>query len=130
MEIKRVKSLGFTGSRIGMTNEQLKMFAYLLGRLQPLEFHLGDCVGADAEAFNIGKMLRPEMTFVGHPPIDDKLRACLFYDVLWDEKEYLERNRDIVNCSQAVMAAPRKSSRGTRYTMNYALEQGVKLYVL
>lgn len=130
MSIERVKSLGFTGSRLGMTEDQLKKFTYLLGRLQPLELHLGDCIGADAEAYEIGKKFRPEMLFVGHPPIDGKLRANLFYDVIWDEKEYLARNRDIVTCSQAVIATPRKSSRGTKYTMKYAEEQGVRLYVL
>lgn len=128
--MQRIKSLGFTGSRLGMTEEQLKKYTYLLGRLQPLELHLGDCVGADAQAYEIGKAFRPEMLFVGHPPIDGKLRANLFYDVIYDEKEYLERNRDIVNCSQVVIATPRKNSRGTQYTMKYATEKQVKLYVL
>jgi hypothetical protein len=124
------KALGFTGSRKGMTENQLKNFVYLLGRLQPTEIHLGDCVGADEEAFKYAKMFRPEMTFIGHIPSDDKLRAFCQYDVEWEPKDYLARNRDIVDCSQVIIATPRSNSKGTNYTIRYAETQGKKTYVL
>lgn len=127
---QKVYDLGFTGSRKGMTEGQLKNFVYLLGRLAPERIHLGDCVGADEEAYRYAKEFRPDIITVGHIPSDDKLRAFCNYDVEWEPKDYLARNRDIVDCSQVVIAAPRSSSRGTKATMAYTTKQGKQLFVL
>lgn len=123
-------SLGFTGSRHGMTDSQKVNFVYLLGRIQPTEFHVGDCVGADEEAFNLVREFRPECKIIGHIPSDDKLRAFCEYDEEWSPKPYLDRNVDIVDCSDVVTAAPRKSSRGTKYTMQYCKKSNTELLVL
>lgn len=45
--------LGFTGTQRGMTTAQREAFAGLVAREAPTEFHHGDCVGADEEAWAI-----------------------------------------------------------------------------
>ena len=55
------KSVGFTGTQIGMSPLQKKTFTklikFLLADNKITSFHHGDCVGADADAHNIVKQL-------------------------------------------------------------------------
>lgn len=45
-----MRSIGFTGTREGMTQAQKDVFASLVARIEPDEFHHGDCVGSDEAA--------------------------------------------------------------------------------
>lgn len=137
--------IGFTGSRHGLTNTQ---DAVLDERANCGEFggenHHGDCVGADA-AFHYYAW-RCGGTVIVHPPTDPTYRA--FVDqrpisgnthLLWEDrfvllpgKPYLERNRDIVQACDRLIACPASlripvgrwpTRGGTFYAMRYALGQ-------
>ena len=85
------------------TKEQLaKVNELLLARAR--YFHHGDCVGADAEAHEIASYLG--MYIIIHPPENPKSRAfCPFYKIR-KEKPYLDRNHDIVNETDVLIACP------------------------
>jgi len=104
-----------------------------LGRMVE-EFHHGDCVGADEMACDIvAALYRDEVTVVCHPPELDDYRAYTDYDKAWDEKPYLERNRDIVDECDLLVAAPQSMEvrkGGTWYTINYASEEGKPIQII
>ena len=97
-------TFGFTGTSRGMASRQRKAVRQLLWNVT--EIHLGDCVGADAEAYEEAVALG--IPIVGHPPSDGKLRAFLTYDDEREPKPYLIRNKDIVTEGvDGLIAAPR-----------------------
>lgn len=125
-------NIGFTGTRKGMTPEQRKQVLYwltIMTKIYVPTAHHGDCLGADAEFHELCDELK--IPTRGHPPINPKYRAyCDFSLGCEAEKEYLERDRDIVNASTILFAAlpgPYELNRrsGTWYTLNYAKERGV-----
>jgi hypothetical protein len=93
------------------------------------EFHHGDCVGSDQEAseridYVVNKALSLGCKIVGHPPDKDDLRAFVRCDELRERKPYLDRNRDIVNESDILIATPatlwEMQRSGTWATVRYA----------
>lgn len=111
--------LGFTGTREGMTPAQMITFASLMNNIDIVEFHHGDCVGADTEASTLMKDVRR----VIHPPTDSRLRAFCTGDEIRPTRPYFDRNRDIVDESDVLIATPKESSEqqkgGTWYTIRY-----------
>lgn len=85
-------TLGFTGTQHGMTSRQLKAVRRLLYKCDVL--HLGDCIGADAQAHE--EALHAGARTVGHPPTDSGKRAFLEYDEEHEPKPFLKRDDDIV----------------------------------
>jgi hypothetical protein len=137
--------IGFTGSRQGMTPAQKAALRELLEERLPLEldhddasFHHGDCVGADAEAHDIAAALDYLVTV--HPPSDPRLRAAVHrtgkwfegVDVLLPEKPYLERDRDIVDACDELIACPKDASRsgGTWHTVHCARRAGKPVTII
>jgi hypothetical protein len=124
--------LGFSGTQA--TLPALQIFV-LQGQLQRLlgpgdEFHHGDCVGADksAHGFVVAlKAVRPGLTIVGHPPLDERKRAFTLCDVYWPARSWLTRNRDIVDVSERMVFTPRQDHEvlrsGTWSTIRYARRQ-------
>lgn len=111
--------VGFTGTQRGMTAEQLRTVEKLLEALKPKEMHHGDCIGADSQFHSVQvKALR-----VIHPPDVPKKRAFCSGE-LRAEKPYLERNRDIVNETDCMIATPSGRTEmvrsGTWATIRYA----------
>ncbi|MFA5937558.1 MAG: hypothetical protein WC822_06810 [Candidatus Paceibacterota bacterium] len=126
---------GFTGTRRGMSDEQkYGLLRTLLADGGGSVFHHGDCVGADAEAHRIARDARC-IIFV-HPPSVRKYRAfCIVASspYIWKPKPYLQRNRDIVDICDVLIAAPYDDNRansGTWYTINYAKSKGKKIIIL
>lgn len=150
----RLISLGFTGTADGMTDQQKEKLAIVLKALiaegsiggDPemgcyLIFHHGDCIGADAEAHEIlGKMAHHK--FVVHPPLDPKSQAFVYRGTHWihdfDEyrspKAYLERNHDIVDESERLIATPKTAQEqlrsGTWATVRYARKMGKMILLI
>jgi hypothetical protein len=132
--------VGFTGTRDGMTPNQKVTLRRLLTAFKEdnphLEFRHGDCVGADAEAHVIA--MGVGASIVIHPPLIDRYRAyCTKAKRVFKPKEYLSRNRDIVDASPILVAAPKQEKEpsadragGTWYTIRYARKKGSKLYIL
>lgn len=124
--------VGFTGTRNGMTKAQSEAFARLIVELNPEEFHHGDCVGADNEAANmVHTAMADKCRIIRHPPNEDRLRAFNpHYFADCDPKPYLERNWDIVNESDILIACPKEAcwqpKGGTWHTVDYAMMPGKK----
>lgn len=127
-------SIGFTGTRSGMTIEQWKTVEHLLWLRfasveGPHEWHDGDCVGADSQAHaiveKINKSVSDPVKLHGHLPNHDQYRAFKDFDVEHEPKAYLARNRDIVAASDVMLAAPGESyevqrGSGTWATIRHA----------
>lgn len=100
-------SIGFTGTRAGMTPRQMDAVISILDRGNISEFHSGDCVGADHQAWWIATTLG--WRTIGHPPINPAKRAWCKFDSVYPTKSYPVRNRDIAIASTGrLIAAPKR----------------------
>lgn len=117
---------GFTGTQEGMTIYQSRALWIFLRNADPDEFHHGDCIGADETAHYIAKSLG--IYVVGHPPANPKKRAFTDCDEWREPKPYLERNHDIVDESDEIVACPKSRDEelrsGTWSTVRYAIRKG------
>jgi hypothetical protein len=131
---------GFTGTRSGLNDSQKKSIIELLQKNTnngQIEIHHGDCVGADKDFHDLCVSLSNKINIkiIIHPPTDNKLRAYCKSDFIEKEKEYLQRNKDIVNNSDILIACPFSSEEqlrsGTWSTIRYAkkLNKTVLMYV-
>lgn len=115
--------IGFTGTREGMSGEQIRLVHHFLMDALGLgyhTFHHGDCVGADSQAHDLAMCLGYKV--VVHPPSNPRLRAYRQGHEEWPEKGYMARNADIVNRSDVLVATPKPPSGtnkgGTWATIN------------
>lgn len=130
---QRPVSVGFTGTQQGMTPRQKEELRELLIALNPVAFHHGDCIGADAEAHEIVLSLGIEITI--HPPHYSGKRAfCKRAQFVHPTAEYLQRNRDIVDDTSHLIAAPKTAQEelrsGTWATVRYARIVGNNVTIL
>ncbi len=125
--------IGFTGTQRGMTELQKIYFVELLKAHQPFTFHHGDCIGADDDAGNL--CLNLACTVVIHPPIYTSKRAFNknFINIR-DPKPYLDRNHDIIDESDFLVATPGEKEEqlrsGTWTTIRYARKKGKRIYII
>jgi len=119
---------GFTGTSKGMNKIQYNNIKSLLQKdlsnnLQ-IEVHHGDCIGADTDFHNICRELSDNIKIIIHPPSNDKKRSFCKSDDIRPEKEYLTRNKDIVNETNILIACPESAVEqlrsGTWSTVRYA----------
>lgn len=113
--------IGFTGTQIGITNKQALALEKQLA--EATEFHHGDCIGADASAHEIAKKL--EIDIYIYPPINNRKRAfCTGSFSTYPPKDYIERNHDIVDNCDVLIACPKsnveETRSGTWATVRYA----------
>jgi hypothetical protein len=115
-----------------MTREQKRRLVILLLRFNPSEVHHGCCTGADDQANTIAREALGLYT-VGHPPTN----PTLMFEGTCDEwrrvKDYLERDRDIVDETDCLIATPKTDTDtggGTWYTVNYAVKQGKRVFLI
>lgn len=123
--------IGFTGTQRGMTKEQLISFEaglrFVMDGDDTDEFHHGDCIGADAQAHMVAFGLK--FRIIVHPPIIDKKRAfCKGYSEIRIQKPYFDRNHDIVDQTEILIATPGEAEEqlrsGTWATIRYARKKG------
>lgn len=123
--------VGFSGTREGMTALQRAHVRELLRGLAPAEAHHGDCIGAD-EQFHLLVYYDNGPRVVGHPPSNNQMRAYCGFDFCHVPKPYLERNRDIVDEVDVLIACPKSDVEelrsGTWATVRYARTLGRKIY--
>ena len=133
--------IGFTGTQKGMTNQQARELIEYLLELHTLndaqEFHHGDCIGADAHFHHIlMKFMKYEAydCIYIHPPIDASKRAWCFSKHIFTPKPYIERNHDIVDAVDILIATPKTRREevrsGTWATVRYARNSGKELHVI
>jgi hypothetical protein len=125
--------LGMTGTRFGMIVKQEAGFVAAIMRIKNkhrkiVEWHHGDCVGADEQSHYLIRAIDKNIAIHIHPPVDTDLQAKMPADVYYDPKTHFARNRDIVDATDMLIATPytqrRESKGGTWYTINYALKMG------
>ncbi len=126
--------VGFTGTRHGMTKDQLNSLNDLLIKLDCQEIHLGDCVGSDDQAADLAYGLEAEH-IICHPPTDPTHRAFnKHYTMILQPKSHFARNRDIVDNSQVVVGTPDcrplADRGGTAYTVRYSIKKKKSTYII
>jgi hypothetical protein len=125
--------LGFTGTQVGMSHDQLMLFADFIVHVKPTQFRHGDCIGADKQAHDIVRAILPDCDIIIHPPIKGDKRAFCNGDAILAPREYLDRNHDIVDCCDILIATPKRNMEelrsGTWATVRYAVKshKSVKL---
>lgn len=126
--------VGFTGTREGLTTEQEVTVTNLLV-VKAKELHHGDCVGADAEAHAIA--LQQGIAITIHPPDKPGARSFCFgtnFDKYLPEKPFLDRNHDIVDATDVLIACPKQaeeiSRSGTWATVRYARKKGKQIIIV
>ena len=128
--------VGVTGTRNEITRKQFDALIDLILKLDEafpaLEFHHGDCVGADDTAARLFKLRG--IKIVCHPPIKEDLRAFSPSHEFREPKGYFERNRAIVDEVDFLIVIPKdmehKDQGGTWYTHDYAVKKGKPLKIL
>lgn len=132
-----VFQIGFTGTRNGMTPQQINTVTTLLAEAKlhearSLLAHHGDCVGADATFDQLCAGL--QIPRVAHPPDKNIHRAFCLAECVLMTKPYLQRNKDIVDASNTVIATPETHSErersGTWSTVRYAKRTNTHLVVV
>lgn len=117
--------LGFTGSQHPGTRLQREALKRALSEFRDrgaLWMHNGDCIEADAFAGAFWRNIGGKVHL--HPPSDPRKRAYLDSDACSMPKDYLVRNRDIVNAATHLVAMPlefvEQARGGTWSTVRYA----------
>lgn len=127
-------SVGFTGTRLGLTPEQKLALTGILNAYgyDEAEIHLGDAIGADDEARQIARNV---MYFLhGHPSDRDDQRAFGTFDLVEPPLPPLERNRVIVDSAEVLIACPagfhEEIRSGTWATARYARRVGKPVIII
>lgn len=122
--------VGFTGTRQGMTALQKAVVTGLLIEEKSEIAHHGGCIGADIDFDNICWAFKPRSILTVVHPSDIKSKQGKWHYSPWvlPEKPPLDRNRDIVDHSDFLIAAPKESKEivrsGTWATIRYARKVG------
>jgi len=132
----KVIKLGFTGTRYGMTSEQLDALVTAFESLRQCGLVVGDahegwCVGADEQFITAVRLAMPHAT-IHHHPCDMKALQSKEppqpEDIVHEEKPPLKRNQDIVDVCDLLIAAPREMEEvqrsGTWSTLRRAVKAG------
>jgi predicted Rossmann-fold nucleotide-binding protein len=127
--------LGVTGSREGMTLSQLTTFLRMIEKEDFEELHQGCCNGADEMA--VIACYDKNIKIIGHPPTNHKElseTAVEKSSELMAEKEYLQRNKDIVDSSDILIAFPKgtqeETRSGTWSTVRYARKKNARIVII
>ena len=133
------ETIGFTGTRNGMTDQQKHVVNQILHRLQPEWCVHGDCIGADTDFHQICVLLRensPEQFKIRIRPCDiTSMRAGNNdYDDEMPVKKPLVRNRDIVTDADLQIGTPSSCKEilrsGTWATLRQARKTGKPLVIV
>ena len=117
---------GFTGSQKDMSVAQQEWLVGLLASRHSI--HHGACIGSDETVHDIATRLG--MKVVVHPPTDRTKMMLLISRVplqILPPRPYLQRNRDIVDACELLLATPNSDERlrsGTWATVRYAVKVG------
>ena len=127
-----MKKIGFTGTQKGMTYKQGETLLALLSRGEVGEFHHGDCKGADAQAHEIARACRIPIYI--HPPLIPEKRAYKHSRFTYPPEMYSERNRNIVDACNILIACPSSRSEearsGTWATIHYARKKNKEIKII
>lgn len=115
-----------------MTQEQGETLLAFLKRNEINEFHHGDCIGADAQAHEIALFLKVPVHI--HPPLCPGKRAFKHSRFTYPPKLYLERNQDIINSCNILIACPKsrieEARSGTWATIRHARRKHKEIKII
>lgn len=125
--------VGFTGTRYGMNSAQMRTLSGILTQTTGLAAaHHGDCVDSDSQFHNICRERGTPVIL--HPPDQPTHRAyCPEAAEVREEADYLERNRQIVESSDCLIACPsgpEKLRSGTWATIRHARKLGKPILIV
>lgn len=126
--------IGFTGTQMGMSQNQQIIFCRMVQEtLKITEFHHGDCIGADKQVHDIVKDYTSKIRVVIHPPDNNTKRAYCSGDEIRLPQPYIQRNHNIVDETDGLIAIPygpeiRRS--GTWATVRYARKLKKMIYII
>jgi len=103
--------IGFTGTQRGMTDAQKNTLRKMVPN--DAELHHGRLRWEPMQRRMIFSVFT-ELRCVGHPPSNPTKRAYKLVDEWRSEKEYLERNKDIVNETGMLIATPAEATEQLR----------------
>ena len=116
--------IGLTGTHIKITDKQKERLIKLFDTYKPTEVHHGGCICADEYCHKIAKFMK-DCRIIVHPPINKK--GVFDYsdgNEILPEKEYIERNHDVVDTCDLLIAMPNTELEvvrsGTWATIRYA----------
>ena len=128
-------AVGVTGSRnlLVMASQFVEADQVLraLYRKGARELHHGDCVGADAHLANFARHIGYRL--ICHPPENSSKRAWVESDETRDPLPYLDRNQQIVDetdCLIAMPDGPEVLRSGTWATVRRARAKGIPIKVI
>jgi predicted NUDIX family NTP pyrophosphohydrolase len=139
---EKARKIGFTGTSMGMTPQQKIEVA---GKLKKLydegfnELHYGLCIGADQQAAIFAKKLGYRV--VAHPGVNKKNPTNTLFrsdfadnDEVREPKFFIARDRDIVDETELMIAAPNTREErvrsGTWATVRYARKQNREVILI
>jgi hypothetical protein len=118
-------TIGFTGTQQGMTDAQKDTLLSLLYKYQPSEVIHGDCIGADLEFAVMCALKSPSNPKIHSRPCTIKSkRAYAPYDVIYSARAPLDRNQDIVDNSDILIACPKEDTEVIRSGTWSAVRRG------
>ncbi len=123
--------IGFTGTQDGMSEKQRIKLIATVELLNAKECHHGDCIGSDEQFHKI--CYDRNIKIVMHPPINSKYRAFCLGNIILKEKDYLVRNKDIVNDTDILIATPKGKEilrSGTWSTIRYAKNKNRRVIII
>lgn len=119
--------LGVTGTSRGATIEQMRKIRCFIEDNDVKILHHGDCIGVDVQTAKIAEFMGVKT--VCHPPSNPGARARHDSTIILPEKEYLDRNRDIVDAVDYMIVVPFEKEEilrsGTWMTYRYAKKRDV-----
>jgi len=119
-------TVGFTGTRMGMTLHQKSEFVKLIQSVPITKFVHGGCRGADEQARDLILMHCPYVELICLPGDESQLEANMgiLRQRVHRPKPYLSRNKEIVDSCDLLIASPLASIEqlrsGTWSTIRYA----------
>jgi len=129
------RHLAFTGSKDRITVPQKVRLQGELERLRDQGFlwmHNGDCVVSDATAAQLWRKLGRKIML--HPPLIEKYRAFEAADIICEPRDYLVRDRHMVECSEFLLATPQtfdeQRRSGTWTTIRYARKLRMQILII
>lgn len=127
--------IGMTGNREGISTDALVSLLEVLKSMEIQEIHHGDCIGADKIFHDVlYEMFLDKLKIVIHPPNNNALRAYCKSNFILPPKPYLDRNKDIVDASDILIAFPSSRTEilrsGTWSTIRYARKINKKILII
>lgn len=130
--VRVMTAVGFTGTRHGLTVPQLLTIGDVLAILAGGWLHHGDCLGADREVHKIAETLGIKTHT--HPPASKKWRAYCASNASDQPRAYIDRNHDIVDAVDELIAAPAEMEEvvrsGTWATIRYARKKRKRVTIV